>query len=174
MTVPSAVALTGVGSAYYHLAPDTVRLFWDRLPMSLGFMSWVAAVLGERTRPERGPWLLALLLGLGVGSVVYWRWTESVGAGDLRPYVLVQYLPALLVPLVILLFPSRYTRRMDHFIALGVYALAKVCEGLDAQFLAWLHLVSGHSLKHLVAAGAAAWILRMVLERSPMEAGSPE
>src|ERR1700675_4653056 len=31
------VALTGIGSAYYHLAPSDSRLPWDLLPMTLSF-----------------------------------------------------------------------------------------------------------------------------------------
>jgi hypothetical protein len=33
------VTLTSLGSSYYHLAPGNERLVWDRLPMTLGFMS---------------------------------------------------------------------------------------------------------------------------------------
>jgi hypothetical protein len=40
--------LTAFGSSYYHLAPDNPRLVWDRLPMTIVFMSLVAAVIAER------------------------------------------------------------------------------------------------------------------------------
>ena len=59
------VSLVGVGfgSAYYHLAPSHGTLFWDRLPMSLAFMSLLSAVLAERLGPRVGlrlfPWLAA-------------------------------------------------------------------------------------------------------------------
>jgi len=42
------VLLTAFGSSYYHLAPDNARLVWDRLPMTIVFMSMVAAVIMER------------------------------------------------------------------------------------------------------------------------------
>nr|MBA3507659.1 alkaline phytoceramidase [Betaproteobacteria bacterium] len=35
--------LTGFDSAWYHWIPDTERLTWDRLPMTLTFMSFLAA-----------------------------------------------------------------------------------------------------------------------------------
>jgi len=38
------IALVSVGSVYYHWAPSNERLFWDRLPMSIGFMAISAAV----------------------------------------------------------------------------------------------------------------------------------
>src|ERR1700757_873114 len=40
--------LTAAGSSYYHLAPDNDRLVWDRLPMTIVFMSLVAAMIAER------------------------------------------------------------------------------------------------------------------------------
>ena len=45
------VLLTAFGSAYYHWAPDNARLLWDRLPMAMGFMGLLAAVLAERVAP---------------------------------------------------------------------------------------------------------------------------
>ena len=33
------IALIGAGSSYYHWAPDNAALVWDRLPMTLTFMS---------------------------------------------------------------------------------------------------------------------------------------
>ena len=40
-------ALVGLGSGYYHLAPDNGALVWDRVPMSIGFMGLLVAVLAE-------------------------------------------------------------------------------------------------------------------------------
>ena len=78
------VLLTAFGSAYYHLAPADSRLIWDRLPMTVIFMSFVASVVStanaEQKKPEPSPWALAVLLALGTGSVLWWRVT-----GDLRP-----------------------------------------------------------------------------------------
>jgi hypothetical protein len=62
------VALTSVGSAYYHLVPDDARLVWDRLPMTIAFMSLLAAVIGERLSVRAGNLLLVPLVVLGVAS----------------------------------------------------------------------------------------------------------
>lgn len=40
--------LTALGSAYYLLAPNNARLVWDRLPMTVVFMTLVAAMIAER------------------------------------------------------------------------------------------------------------------------------
>ena len=78
--------LTAACSSYYHLAPDNARLVWDRLPMTVGFMGLFAAMLTERVNPRLGRALLVPLIFAGVGSVVYWFWTELRGVGDLsRP-----------------------------------------------------------------------------------------
>jgi hypothetical protein len=42
--------LTSAGSAYYHLAPENVRLVWDRLPMTLGFAGLVSAAADRNER----------------------------------------------------------------------------------------------------------------------------
>jgi hypothetical protein len=122
------VGLTAFGSAYYHLDPNNDRLVWDRLPMALAFMGLFDAVLGERVGVAAGRRLLLPLVAAGLGSVLYWHWTEQQGRGDLRPYYLVQFYPILAIPLLLLLFPPRYTGTGGLFAALGWYVLAKVLE----------------------------------------------
>ena len=170
----AGIGLTGFGSTYYHQAPDTLTLFWDRLPMTIVLMSLLAITVGERIGVPAGRRLLPVLLAAGAGSVVYWIRGELRGAGDLRAYGLVQFLALLAIPLMLFLFPPRYTRAGDLFAALGWYALAKIFEALDAQVFAVGGVVSGHTLKHLAAAAAMYWILRMVKRRRPLSDSPPE
>jgi hypothetical protein len=163
------VGLTALGSAYYHLAPDNPRLVWDRLPMTLAFMSLVAAVVGERVGIGLGLRLLAPLTGLGLLSVLHWHLTEQHGAGDLRLYALVQFVPLVVVPLLLALYPPRYTRGGDILRVVALYLVAKVLEAADAAVFGLGGLVSGHSLKHLVAALATYQVLVMVTRRTPRE-----
>jgi hypothetical protein len=163
------IALTGFGSAWYHLQPNNDRLLWDRLPLAAAFMALFAAILGERLGPRIGSLLLFPLVVLGISSVLYWHWTESQGQGDLRLYYLVQFYPLLAIPLLVFLFPPQYTRSGDLFVALGWYVLAKLCEHpWDASIYAANHWLSGHTLKHLLAALGAYWILRMLQLRHPV------
>ena len=161
------VLLTCLGSAYYHLAPDNARLVWDRLPMTLGFMSLLAAVVAERINLKLGLRSLVPLLALGLASVVQWHLSEQRGEGDLRFYLMVQFFPLLAIPLLLVLLPPRYTRGSDLVIALGIYGLAKVFELLDREIFALAGVVSGHTLKHLTAAIAIWWLLRMLKKRAP-------
>src|SRR5262245_40415056 len=87
------VGLTAFGSGYYHLDPTNPRRVWDRLPIAMAFMALFAAVIGERVNVRLGLALLGPLMALGLGSVMYWTVSESRGAGDLRPYYLVQGYP---------------------------------------------------------------------------------
>jgi len=164
------VALTGFGSAYYHLAPDNARLVWDRLPMTLGFMSLLSAMLMERVNLRAGLLALGPLLVLGLASVAQWYVSELRGAGDLRLYLMVQLYSLALILLVVGLFPARYTRAADLLAALGFYVLAKVLEALDRQIFSLGKILSGHTLKHLAAALGVYWVFRMLARRRPVVA----
>jgi hypothetical protein len=163
--------LTAFGSSYYHLDPNNARLVWDRLPMTIAFMSMVAAVIVERISLRLGLWLLPILLLVGLSSVLQWYASEVRGTGDLRFYAAVQVYSALVL-LVALFFPQRYTRGSDLGVVVGFYVLAKALETFDRPIFAAAHLVSGHTLKHLAAAAAGYCILRMIRNRQPVGAKS--
>lgn len=157
--------LTAFGSAYYHLAPDNARLVWDRLPMTIVFMSFVAAMIGERISLRLGLCLWPLLISVGIYSVFQWRASELRGEGDLRFYAAVQVY-AIVVALVMLLVPARYTRTWDLASVAAWYGLAKILETYDRQIFALDGgAASGHTLKHLAAAMAGVWLIRMVWKR---------
>ncbi len=150
------------GSSFYHYAPSNAALVWDRLPMTVAFMALFSLLLDERVLPKTDPRTLWPLVAIGVGSVVYWYWTETQGVGDLRPYALVQFLPMLLIPAILALFARRYLHGGLLVCALALYLLAKVFEHFDAQVYAALGQVSGHSLKHVLSGLAVFFIIHAV------------
>jgi len=154
--------LTGFGSGYYHMQPDSEALVWDRLPMTLVTMPLLAAMICERISVRVGLYLLWPFVIAGVWSVYYWAWTEGMGRGDLRPYALAQFLPLLLIPLILWLYPRRYTRSTGYLGALAWYVLAKLAEEFDALIFGLGGVVSGHTLKHIFAAMAIFWLWRML------------
>ena len=156
------VCLSGLGSSYYHLHPANDTLFWDRLPMAIAFMAFFSAIITEYVHEKLGRVMLLPLVVLGCCSVIYWRWTEQAGAGDLRFYALVQFLPMLLIPFIIITHKSRYTRSKDLYIVLLLYLGAKLAEHFDGFLYTFGRILSGHSLKHLLAAVGAYWLLRML------------
>ena len=160
----------GFGSVVYHLAPSHGSLFWDRLPMSLAFMSLLSAVLVERLGPRIGLRLFPWLAAAGPFSVVYWVLSERAGVGDLRLYGLLHFYPMLLIPLLLWLFAPRYTRGGDLLWVLALYATALAAERLDHEVFAAGGWISGHTVKHVLAAVAAGWLSRMLRLRSPAPA----
>ena len=149
------VFLTGIGSSFYHLNPNDSTLFWDRLPMTLSFAAILALVVEERVNPRMGAILLWPLLAIGLLSLLLWRWTD-----DLRLYFWAQFFPCLVVPLLFLFYPPRYTGTYYWILAAALYALAKVFEFTDGPIFSAGSFVSGHTLKHLAAAAACLMILR--------------
>jgi hypothetical protein len=165
------IALTGIGSAYYHWAPSNATLFWDRLPMTIAFMALLSSIIAERVSLTTGLRLLGPLLAVGALSTLYWHVGETQGAGDLRPYALVQFGSLIAIPLMLWLFPPRYTGTADLVGVIGWYGLAKVFEFLDRPLFE-LTGVSGHTLKHLASAVGAWWIVRMLARRRPVPPGA--
>jgi hypothetical protein len=159
------IALTAFGSGWFHLEPNNDTLVWDRLPMTIGFMSLVSIIVSEYFSATLGRRILAPTLILGAASVAYWAYTESLGAGDLRPYAIVQFLPMLLIPLVIILYRTRSDLGRYLWWMIGFYVAAKVAEQLDDQLFALGNAVSGHTLKHLLASLAPASLVFALMQR---------
>jgi hypothetical protein len=160
----SGVALVAFGSAWYHLAPSNATLVWDRLPMTVGFMALFSLVVRDRLSEEIGRRALAPLLLLGAASVFYWYATELGGAGDLRFYYVVQFLPMVLIPLILLTGPGAGGLRAAWLWAtLAIYLVAKQAEAHDRALYEATGLLSGHSLKHLIAACAVLCALLAAL-----------
>jgi hypothetical protein len=158
--------LTCLGSAYYHAAPDNTRLVWDRLPMTLGFAGLVAAALAERLNLRLGQRALWPLLAMGVITVLYWYGSERTGAGNVMPYGVYQGWSILIIVLVLIWYPAmRYTHGSLLAWAAIWYGLAKLFETFDLQVYRLLGgTLSGHTIKHLVAAIAVfaiVWQLRL-------------
>ena len=161
----AGVALTAAGSSYYHLAPDNARLVWDRLPMTIGFMGLMTAVLAERAGLRLARPLFVPLLLMGAASVGYWFWSELHGAGDLRPYLLVQFGSLALITVLLTAYPATYRGGGSIVAGLIAYAAAKGFETADAAIFDAGRLVSGHTLKHLTAAAGVACIVAMLRVR---------
>jgi len=168
----AALVVIAPGSAYYHWLPDNQSLVWDRLPMTLAFMSFFAIILGERISLQFARLMFLPLLIIGISSIVYWSLSENAGSGDLRPYALVQFLPMLMIPLILLMFSPKFTRDRDLWIFLACYLAAKTLETLDDQILQALAVISGHSLKHIVASIGCIVYLRYLQHRQPLSPGN--
>jgi hypothetical protein len=157
------VFLVGFSSSYYHWRPDDTGLFWDRLPMSVAFMAILANVVEVRVDAKVGRALLWPLVALGLASLLVWLRTD-----DLRLYAWVQFFPCLVLPLAFWLFTPKCSGAAYWVAAAGLYVLAKVLEYTDEAIYAAGHILSGHTLKHLVAAAACYAIFRAFQIRQPI------
>ncbi|HEU4516615.1 MAG TPA: ceramidase domain-containing protein [Steroidobacteraceae bacterium] len=155
----SGVALVAFGSAWYHLAPSDASLVWDRLPMTIAFMAFFAALIADRIHWMVGRALLWPLVVVGLASIAWWARTESAGAGDLRAYGLVQFLPILVAPLILWFWRDGSLSGRHLGLAFFAYVAAKLAEHFDAAIYAATGF-GGHAIKHLFAALAAWWIVR--------------
>ena len=165
----AGIALVSVGSVYYHWSPSNASLVWDRLPMTIGFMGLFVALLGEYVNQRLATRLLVPAVVLGFLTVLYWHWSD-----DLRPYLWVQLAPLLSIPALLFLFRSRSSHAWLLLVALGWYLLAKVTESNDlAVFQGSRELVSGHTIKHLLAAAGGYTVLVMLQRRKPLAPGAP-
>ena len=161
----AALTCTAFGSALYHWAPTNASLVFDRLPIAWACTALLCAFLSERV-DARWAGLPALAAGFVVatGSVAWWWLSEQHGQGDLRAYLFVQFLPMLLVPAALWLkLPARAPQALHNgtwWAVLGLYAAAKLMELADQSVFDALGFTSGHTLKHLLAAAAALYLLR--------------
>ena len=162
------LVLIGLGSGYYHLNPSNSTLVGDRMAITITFMSFLVLIIGESISTKTASRLLFPLIFLGLASVIYWNITENLGIGDLRFYALVQFLPMLLIPLMLLLYGSCLSGRRWIITIILVYGIAKIAEMNDHQIYALIGF-SGHSLKHLVAAFGAFLFLKGLEVRKPIK-----
>ncbi len=146
------VTLVAFGSSYYHLNPNNETLLWDRLPMTIAFMALFSLVVSEFISIKIGKNILFPLLVFGIISVLYWFWSELGGAGDLRLYVLVQFLPILIMPIIFIFFKSSFSLVIGYWLLMLFYLIAKVFEYFDLEVYELLGVISGHSLKHIISA----------------------
>jgi hypothetical protein len=157
------VILVGAGSTVYHRDPTDLTLVWDRLAMASAFMALAVAFTSEYVDARLERLLLVPAVALGIGSVLYWHYM-----GDLRAYLWVQFFPLLYLPALMLLFRSRYTRQWYLLPAFACYLLAKLAELYDRPlFVLTGERLSGHSLKHLLAALGICCLVLMLERRAP-------
>ena len=164
-----ALLLTAAGSTYYHVAPDDWRLVWDRLPIALACTGLLAGVRAQLVPRVNVTFEVIGLAAFAVASVAWWYVGQLSGDGDLRPYLMLQIAPLLLIPLWQTVYGANRADRLWFGFALVLYVLAKIAEVHDHEIHAMLGWITGHTIKHVLAS-AAAWVLVARLIRSTSSA----
>lgn len=153
------VTLVSFGSSWYHWTPNNSSLVLDRLPMTFCFIGMYCWIIEDRIGGSCGIRLLTPLLSLGILSIVLWHIFDNLAL-----YVWIQFFPLLTIPFILYHFPSlHYTDDGGIQGMFVLYLLAKLCEVFDKGiFFLTGNYISGHTLKHLLAALVPAlhiWIL---------------
>ena len=165
LTLFAGVTLVSLGSGYYHWNPNDATLVWDRLPLIMGFMGLFSAVMTEFINPKLEKYLLVPALILGVLSVLYWHYVD-----DLRFYIWLQAVTILAITAVLFMYEGRFTLRRYLLFTLAFYILSKFTEFSDRTiYSATNNLLSGHTLKHALAALAVFSVYLMLKRREPQE-----
>ena len=153
-----SIILTGLGSGYYHLSPNDFTLVFDRLALTLVFTFILAMLANIRISERSGFHTLAELIILAPLTVLIWNYN-----GNLTPYAVLQFGGIILVFLTLLLTKAR--KQSPCFTSLIIlYGVAKLVELYDEKiFTLSQNLISGHTLKHLIAA------LAVVIFVSPLK-----
>jgi hypothetical protein len=163
----TGIILTGLGSAYYHFNPNNNSLVFDRIPMTIVFTAFLSAVVAECINERIGRQLLFPLVATGISSVFWWHYTELQGNGDLRFYGFIQFYPMLIIPVILLVFPSPLNVKAWRSLlwVVGWYVIAKVFERFDLEIYTLTGFLSGHSLKHFAAAVATWYMVEMFYKK---------
>lgn len=150
--------VTALGSTFYHLHPDLQRLAGDRAGMTVAFAGLIGLAVADRVS-RRAAWPTAwFVLAAGLlAAYVHQR------TGNVVPWALVQFGGMALVVALALLRPVGGATGLQLFGVIAFYAAAKLLEISDhAIFDATNHMISGHSLKHMVAALAALPVIAAI------------
>lgn len=152
----AALCLACAGSWYYHLRPDDLRLLADRLPIAMACAGMAAIVLFDR-EPRRGILYAALASPVFMLAAGHAYWT-----GNQAVWVAAQ---AFVLLLLVIVAVTRAEMRAAAIATFGLYAASKLFEGLDHEVHHLTGSVSGHTIKHVLAALApVAWF---ALSRRP-------
>lgn len=165
----AALVATAAGSAFYHLQPDDFRLVWDRLPIALACAGLLSGVYVETKKQDALPFFTSLVALAAVGSVAWWYAGELQGHGDLRPYLLLQIAPLVLIPLWQHTGGASRSDRRAFLLAIGLYVGAKFAELHDHEIMMLSDWISGHTLKHLLATAAAGVVVCRLSSRSRLQ-----
>ena len=155
-----SIFLVSFGSSCYHFNPVNKTLTWDRLPIAVGFMALFVVVVSDYINLKLEKWLLIPMSIVGITSVLYWHYTD-----DLRMYAWVQFVSMALLLVIIFVYKPTHLQTKYLLLAFFFYILSKVAEYFDKPIYDLFgQAMSGHTLKHLLAA-TATFFFYILLKR---------
>lgn len=165
-----SLLLVAVGSGAYHLDPHDATLALDRYCMALAFAGLLGLATAGQVSERAGATLGLGLLALAPLAVYSWSIT-----GNVMPWAVLQFGGMALLWWLAMLRRREGALRIDWALVLLAYGAAKLLEVNDhAIYHLSGEMISGHSLKHVVAA-LAAWPVLVGLARhaAPRQNATP-
>ena len=154
----AGLLLVAVGSSWYHWQPDDAGLAIDRYAMAIAFAGLLGLAAAGRVS-ERAGTLLGLAL-LTLAPLAVWVWSAT---GNVLPWATVQFGGLVLLVGLGLMPPADHALRVNWWLVLLAYAVAKLFELNDhAVFELTGGWLSGHTVKHVVASLAPLPVLLAV------------
>lgn len=151
----AGLLLAAAGSCWYHLAPDEAGLAVDRTAMAVAFAGLLGLAAALRISERAGACLgmAVVLLGPVAASIAF-------SSSNVTPWAVLQF-GGMLVVVGLALRPARVGALPVPLVpVLLAYGLAKLLEMNDHSIFELTgQWISGHTLKHVVAALAAAPVI---------------
>lgn len=158
----AGLLLTTLASGWYHLNPNHQGLTIDRLGMAIAFAGLISLAVAQHISARAAYACLAVLLLCAPASVVLWFYT-----GNVLPWAVVQFGGMLVVIALAWVAPLNDALRVRWGWVIFIYMLAKVLEFSDVAIYQFSdQIISGHSLKHIVAAAAAWPVITAIVKTS--------
>ena len=148
-------------SGWYHLHLSDAGLAIDRVGMVFAFAGLLGLAAGGRAGTQAGLWLAACVLLFGPLSVLAWSLT-----GNVTPWLVLQFGGLALLVWFACLDTLEGALPIRWSLVIMFYAAAKCMELADYNVYEWTgHVLSGHSLKHVVASCAAWPVVSALLQQ---------
>lgn len=157
-------------AALHHLNPTFVTWLPASTAMCAAFAMLAAGALAERVDPRLAR--PAALGGIGTAVLLAAAWVGWSGAADVRPFLLIELLPVLLLPAGAFSLHGAHTRPGDWVLMLAGYGAARAADLADAPIFAATGWIGGHALMHLLLAGVTAWLAYVAARTSGAAAGA--
>jgi len=149
------LVVTAIGSSYFHLNPlSAIGLAGDRMGMTVVFAGILGLAAWERISERAGFALMNAMLAGGAIAVAVW-----LGSNNIWPWAQVQFGGMAMLGVLAAMAHRTKDVQINMLALIGCYAAAKLFEMNDQSvYEATQHLISGHSLKHIVAGIAAVCV----------------
>jgi hypothetical protein len=147
----TGLLLTCLSSSFYHWGPDAWGLAVDRAGMAMAFASVLGLAAAERVSQRAAPWVWGSVLAAGMLAIML-----NFAVGVVAPWAVVQFGGMAVVLWAATQRAQRGAIGIRWTVLIAIYVVAKLLElGDEVVFQATQEIISGHSLKHMVASVAA-------------------